>query len=55
MKNIHKREYFMIRVCTGYSEVGYSPPPIYYELLLVGIPYMVVQYLPVSDIMMVAR
>ena len=33
--NVHKREYFTLRVCTGYTEVGYSPPPIYYELLLI--------------------
>ena len=24
----------MMRVCTGYTEVEYSPPPIYYELLI---------------------
>ena len=26
----------MICICTGYTEVGYSPLYIYYELLLIG-------------------
>ena len=34
MKNVHKREYFTICVCTGYTVVGYSPLYIYYELLI---------------------
>ena len=25
----------MLHVCTGYTEVGYSPPYIYYELLVI--------------------
>ena len=33
-ENLHKREHFTMRVCTGYTEVGYSPPPTYYELLI---------------------
>ena len=34
MKNVHKRKYLTIRVCTGHTEVGYSSPLIYYELLI---------------------